>query len=134
MVAIDTNVLVRLLVDDPGNPAQCAMARKFVSSRQQVMIPEAVLLECVWVLQRLFGATRRKLGIMLAELMRNSRYRFERTAIATAAINLFAVASLDFGDCMIHAACEAAAAELVTFDKPLSKVAGVRLLTLKETP
>ena len=98
------------------------------------MIPESALLECVWVLQRLFGVTRPKLGVVLAELMRNSRYRFERTPIATAAINLFVTSSLDFGDCLIHAACEAAAAQLVTFDKPLSKVTGVTLLTLKGTP
>ena len=134
MFAIDTNVLVRLLVDDPSDPAQCMAARKFVAGQQQVMIPESVLLECAWVLQRLFGVTRPKLAVVLEELMGNSRYRFERAAIATAAINLFVVSSLDFGDCLIHAACDAAAAELVTFDKPLSKVAGVTLLAVKGTP
>jgi predicted nucleic-acid-binding protein len=129
--AIDTNVLVRLLVDDPSDPEQCVVAREFVALQQQVMIPESALLESVWVLQRLFGVTRINLKIVLGEMMRNSRYRFERPSVAMAAIDLFIETQLDFGDCLIHAACGAAATELMTFDKRLSKVPGARLLSLK---
>jgi predicted nucleic-acid-binding protein len=31
VIAIDTNVLVRILVDDPGQPAQVAAARRLAS-------------------------------------------------------------------------------------------------------
>ena len=133
MFALDTNILVRLLLDDPGDPEQCAAARKFVAGQRQVMIPESVLLECVWVLQRIFGMTRPNLKLALGELLRNARYRLERPVVANAALGLFEATSLDFGDCLIHAACGAAATELVTFDKPLSRVAGARLLSLKGT-
>ena len=133
MFAIDTNVLVRLLVDDPGDPGQCAAARDFVAGQQMVMIPETVLLECVRVLQRIFGMARPNLKLALGELLHNARYRLERPVVANAAIALFEATSLDFGDCLIHAACGVAATELVTFDKPLSRVAGARLLSMKGT-
>ena len=131
MFALDTNVLVRLLVDDPTDPGQCADARSFVASQNQVLVPEAVLLETVWVLQSNFGLTRPDIGRVLSELKTNVRYRMERPAIAHAAIDLYKTASVDFGDCLIHAGCGVASAELVTFDRLLSKVPGTKLLTSK---
>ena len=131
MFALDTNVLVRLLVDDPSDPGQCAAARSFVASQKHVLVPEAVLLETVWVLQCKFGLTRRDVGRVLSEIKTNVRYRMERPALAQAAIDRYVKASVDFGDCLIHAACDAASAELVTFDRLLSKVPGINLLTSK---
>jgi predicted nucleic-acid-binding protein len=55
MVAIDTNVLIRLLVDDPGAANQVRIARKTVQAAEQVYIPQIVQVECVWVLQRVYG-------------------------------------------------------------------------------
>lgn len=52
MIAIDTNVLVRILVDDPDAPEQCQQARDLVSSeKESVWIAQIVLVETVWVLE-----------------------------------------------------------------------------------
>ena len=51
MTAIDTNVLVRLLVAD--NPAQGMASQKLFAS-ETVFIPDTVLLETEWVLRAAF--------------------------------------------------------------------------------
>lgn len=51
MIAIDTNVLVRLLVND--NPAQSKASQKVFAS-EDIFIPDTVLLETEWVLRAAF--------------------------------------------------------------------------------
>lgn len=51
MIALDTNVVVRLLVDD--HPQQTRRARRLLEARPVIILP-TVLLESEWVLR---GAT-----------------------------------------------------------------------------
>jgi predicted nucleic-acid-binding protein len=51
VIAIDTNVLVRLLVGD--NPAQGKASQKLFAS-EDIFIPDSVLLETEWVLRAAF--------------------------------------------------------------------------------
>lgn len=51
MIAIDTNVLVRLLVSD--NPAQNKASHKLFAA-EDIFIPDTVLLETEWVLRAAF--------------------------------------------------------------------------------
>lgn len=51
MIAIDTNVLVRLLVSD--NPLQSKASQK-VFATEDIFIPDTVLLETEWVLRAAF--------------------------------------------------------------------------------
>src|SRR3990167_7530936 len=51
VIAIDTNVLVRLLVAD--NPAQAKASQKLFAS-EDIFIPDTVLLETEWVLRAAF--------------------------------------------------------------------------------
>ena len=53
MIGIDTNILLRFLIDD--DPAQNAMARRFMSERtgdDPAYVSAIVLAETVWVLRR----------------------------------------------------------------------------------
>lgn len=52
MIAIDTNVLVRLLVDD--NPMQSKASQKLFAS-EDIYVPDTVLLETEWVLRAAFS-------------------------------------------------------------------------------
>ena len=55
MIAIDTNVLVRLIVED--DPARTVQARVLLAGAR-VYVPVTVLLEASWVLQDTFALTR----------------------------------------------------------------------------
>lgn len=52
MTAIDTNILVRLLVND--HPAQSKASQQLFAS-EGIFIPDTVLLETEWVLRAAFG-------------------------------------------------------------------------------
>ena len=54
MIAIDTNVLVRLLVGD--NPAQSKASHRLFAT-EDIFIPDTVLLETEWVLRAAFDLT-----------------------------------------------------------------------------
>ena len=55
MIAIDTNVLVRLLVND--QPIQGKASQKLFAS-EDIFIPDTVLLETEWVLRAAYGLGR----------------------------------------------------------------------------
>jgi predicted nucleic-acid-binding protein len=65
-IVVDTNLLVRLVVDD--DPGQLRAAAKIVKEAEAVVVGNLTLSELVWVLW--------------------SRYRFSRTEIVQAIVNL----------------------------------------------
>ena len=58
MIAVDTNVLVRVLVDDPGQKAQVAAARSQAKRAGQVWVAQIVQAETVWVLESAYDLDR----------------------------------------------------------------------------
>lgn len=48
MIAVDTNVLLRRLLDD--DPAQAAKARRLFESHESILVTDVVLVEAVWTL------------------------------------------------------------------------------------
>jgi predicted nucleic-acid-binding protein len=55
MIAVDTNVVIRFLVDN--HPLEGKRARQLFEDRR-VLIPESVLLESEWVLRAVYGFSR----------------------------------------------------------------------------
>ena len=55
MIAVDTNVIVRLLTGD--EPRQSEQAR-LLFDRETIFLPKTVLLEAEWVLRRLYRLER----------------------------------------------------------------------------
>ena len=51
MIAIDTNVLVRVLIDEPSQAAHITAARALVADAGNVFVSQVVLIETVWVLE-----------------------------------------------------------------------------------
>jgi predicted nucleic-acid-binding protein len=50
VIAVDTNVLVRLPVDDSQAPAQVSAARKLLKDKGPAFVSQIVQVETVWVL------------------------------------------------------------------------------------
>ncbi|MCX7113621.1 MAG: hypothetical protein NTX45_26750 [Proteobacteria bacterium] len=55
MVTVDTNVLVRIMIDDPGASAQMLAARGLASEAGILFVTQIVQVETVWVLQSAYG-------------------------------------------------------------------------------
>ena len=132
MAALDTNVLVRYLVQ--ADPAQLAAAakliRKCVSAGQSLFVPTSVAVELEWVLRSAFGFAKDDVVQVVSSLLSSAELVFQDEQALEVALLLFRKSSADFADC-VHIALASQAGErpLWTFDKRAAKVAGAQLLT-----
>lgn len=131
MPALDTNVLVRYLVQDDA--AQLAAARrlirKCVNEQQTLFVPVTVTLELEWVLRSSFGYGKETTIGALSSLFSAAELSFEAERALEVALDLYRNRQADFADCL-HIALAAQAGEqpLWTFDKGAAKLSGARLL------
>lgn len=128
MLAVDTNVLVRVLVDDPGAPDQCRIARQAVSEAGEVFVSQAVQIETAWVLVSAYGLSKKRLQDAFAAIANHPAFHLQRRDIFLSALQTYLAAGTDFADCMILAESAREGNDLVTFDRKLGKLAGARLL------
>ena len=131
MPALDTNVLVRYLVEDDA--AQLAAARRCISRCVKegvtLFVPVTVVLELEWVLRKRFGFGKDDVLLALSHLFSAAELTIESERALEVALQLFRLGTADFADCL-HIALAAQAGEqpLWTFDKGAAKVDGARLL------
>jgi predicted nucleic-acid-binding protein len=125
VIAIDTNVLVRIVVDDPGQPKQVAAARALASDAGQVFVPTVVQVEAVWVLESGYGLPKETILAVLEHLGVNHAFAQEEAERCQRALALFRTTNADYADCLILAGCQTRRLELHTFDKRLSRLDGV---------
>lgn len=131
MPALDTNVLVRYVVQDEA--AQLAAAKRLISrcvgEGLTLFVPVTVVLELEWVLRSSFEFGKDEVLLTLSSLLSAAELTFESEHALEAALQLFRKGSADFADC-IHIALATQAGEqpLWTFDKGAAKVGGAQLV------
>lgn len=131
MPALDTNVLVRYVVED--DVAQLAAAKRLISrcvgEGLTLYVPVTVVLELEWVLRSNFGFAKDDVLLTLSSLFSAAELTFESERALEVALQLFRKGSADFADCL-HVALVTQAGEqpLWTFDKGAAKVSGAQLL------
>ena len=131
MPALDTNVLVRYIVED--DPAQLAVAKRLihrcVRNGLTLFVPITVLLELEWVLRSKFGFAKDDMLRTLSSLLSAAEIRFESEQALETAFHLFRDTASDFADCLhVALATQAGEQPLWTFDKRASKISGARWL------
>lgn len=131
MIALDTNVLVRLLLHDHEAQARTA-ERLFIRARRErtaLFIADIVLCELVWVLKSRVGLPRAEIAALLDRLLRTELVVLSDAAVAENALTAYRVGKGDFADYLIREqSLSADAEEVVTFDKALKSEAGFRVL------
>lgn len=112
MLAVDTNVVVRFLVDDGAAQHQRAVD---LFRTHTVWLPKTVLLETEWVLRSAFGFTREEITNALRGLTSLPSVRCEDAAPVASAIAALS-AGMDFADALHLASSELADDGFATFD------------------
>ena len=131
MAALDTNVLVRFLMQD--EPAQLRSAQRLIRNSlgagELLFVPVTVALELEWVLRSRFELGKPAVLQTFSQLLSTVELRFEAAACIEWALRQYKDATADFSDCL-HAALAGQAGEqpLWTFDKAAAKLAGARLV------
>ena len=101
MIAIDTNILVRLLVDDPGQPEQVHAARTLTQQAGTVHVPTIVLVECVWVLDNAYHFNKSALLTALSHLCGNDAFVLQDLESTIKALEYYREGAADFADYVI---------------------------------
>ena len=114
-VLSDTNVLVRLVVNDDREQVERAL---LVLEDEGLAITPTVLLECAWVLRSRYGLAPERIVEAFQALERTEGVSFTDAEAAHAAIAWFA-AGMDIADA-IHLSQATAARRLATFDRDLA--------------
>lgn len=131
MAALDTNVLVRYLIQDDAR--QGFLAKQLVNAAltrgESLFIPITVFLELEWVLRSNFEFPKDQIVFALSSLLAAKELVFESEASVEVALELFRQNKADFADC-IHVALAHAAGQtpLWTFDKAAAKLEGANLV------
>jgi predicted nucleic-acid-binding protein len=130
VIALDTNVLVRFLVQD--DPEQARLAGEIIDQLTEDapgFVGREVLVELVWVLERAYRLGRAEIAGALDGLLASTELVIEGTDQVGPALELYRNDGFGFADLMIAAAARRAGArEVVTFDRKAARLSGVRLL------
>ena len=123
MIALDTNGLIRLLIED--DETQARKVKKLVESvekqSQQIIIMTEVLIETVWVLESVYGCTREDISGFLETMIHTSIFTFSDPLIIRNVIHHFKRAG-DFADLVIvMQALNHQEKKIFSFDKKLQK-------------
>lgn len=132
-LALDTNVLVRLLVrDDEG---QFQAARRLVeaaeAAQENVFVLLGVLLETEWVLRSRYRLDKPSIAAAFARLLETQDVVFEHEATLEETLYIWAQnPGADFAHCLhgaqaVHLGCS----RFATFDVAAAKLPGGALLT-----
>lgn len=129
MVGLDTNVILRVLLDD--DPVQAALARQVfleLSPQRPGFITSVTLAEVYGNLSRRQGLTRADCLAVVRRLVETEALEFDDGEGVVRALEL-AEAGADFPDALIHGIYEQfSIAEAVTFDRKASSYLGWHLL------
>jgi predicted nucleic-acid-binding protein len=131
MKAIDTNVLVRFLVND--DPAQAGLVhRRFAIAEQHhevFFVPLLVIMETIWVLESAYDVGRSELLAALGNLLLLPILEFENRTALQNMLTGAAKSATDLSDLLILETARSAGCEaLLTFDKKAAKAAGFELV------
>jgi predicted nucleic-acid-binding protein len=124
MIAVDTTVLVRLLIDDAGQLEQIKLARALASRIGEIYVPLLVLVECVAVLENAYCLERAAIVTALTHLHTNSAFVLQDESIVLKALDLYRAGNADFADAVVLAQAQREGLELHTFDKRLARLSG----------
>jgi predicted nucleic-acid-binding protein len=130
VIALDTNVLVRFLVqDDPDQARLAAEIFDLLTQAAPGFVSREVLVELVWVLERAYRLGRAEIAGALDGLLASTELVIEGADDVGPALELYRNEGFGFADLTIAAAARRAGArELVTFDRKAARLPGVRLI------
>jgi predicted nucleic-acid-binding protein len=126
MRAVDTNVLVRLVIGD--DPEQVRVAERFAASG--AWASHLALAEAAWVLDSVYARTAEQIATALDTLLNHKDLTLQDPDVVAAALQQFRERpALGFSDCLVlEIARKAGHLPLGTFDRNLGKLAGVERL------
>jgi predicted nucleic-acid-binding protein len=130
MIGLDTNVLVRYIMQDDAK--QSLKATKLMESLtvdEPGFVSLVSVVELGWVLSSAYDLDRAQVAQVHELLLRTKAVVVDRADEVTKALRVFKASSADFADCLIErTAASAGCARTMTFDVGAAKTSGMTLI------
>lgn len=131
MIGLDSNILIRYLVQD--DPAQSRAATRHIEDNltpeRPGFISSITLAEVSWVLREAYGYDRAVIAHVAERLLATRQLVVEHSAAVQSALTDYREGSLDLADALIgHIGQQAGCEATMTFDRKAAKSAAFRLL------
>ena len=128
MIALDTNVVVRLLTND--DPSQAAEAARLLAS-DRVFLPLSVTLETEWVLRSVYGQERQTVTSAFRSLLGISSVVAEAVGRVGQALDWYEQ-GFDFASALhLASAAQAGAERIATFDGRFLRLTNAQSLDVR---
>lgn len=126
MLAVDTNVLVRLLARDDA--AQVGAAEAFIS--KGAWVSHLVLAETLWVLDSVYELPRAQIATAMEMMLNHKELSIQDADVVAAALDNYRRRSAaDFSDCLVlEIARKAGHLPVGTFDRHFARLDDVQRL------
>jgi len=130
MIGLDTNVLVRYIMqDDAKQSAQASKLVESLTADSPGFVTLVSLVEVVWVLSGCFDLDRAQLVAALDALLRTKELMLEKADVVWQAVRVFRGGTAEFADCLIERCAAAAGCDrTMTFDRAAAKSGGMTLV------
>jgi predicted nucleic-acid-binding protein len=131
MIGLDTNVLVRYIMQD--DVRQSALANSLIDSltaESPGYVALVSVVEIAWVLGSAYDLDRAQLVQAFEGLLRTKELVIESAETVWKAVRSFQSSNADFAECLIERAAAVAGCEkTMTFDRAVAKGVGMTLLS-----
>ena len=122
---VDTNVLVRHLTGDP--PEQAARATGLLSRAGQLLLPDLIMAEVVYVLESFYEVPRPRVAELARAIIAFPAIEVADEPVLLRALEIYEVHRLDFADAYLVAEAETSGVNaVVSFDRSIERVPTVR--------
>jgi len=130
MIGLDTNVLVRYIMqDDAKQSPQATKLMESLDTDQPGFVSLVSIVELYWVLTFCYDLSGQQVRQALESLLRTKQIIVDRADQVLRALRVFDEGKADFADCLIErTASSAGCTETLTFDVGAAKHAGMRLI------
>jgi predicted nucleic-acid-binding protein len=131
VIALDTNVLVRLVTRDDEAQARRAKAvfDTHADENGGLFVSDIVLVKLCWTLARSYELSQADIARTVHALLDNASIALESPAAVKVALVHFEAGSTDFPDCLIVAkAGQVGCSHTLSFDKRMRALPDVQLL------
>ncbi len=127
MIAFDTNVILRLLLDDDETQSGQveAIVRQVAEAGDRILIPDIVLCELYWVLRSVYEFAKADIVTTFRRLLTAEEFAFVDRRAVSQSLDSYANGRAGFSDYLIgQSATAAGATTTYTFDRALRRTVG----------
>lgn len=130
MIGLDTNVLIRYIMqDDPMQSPKATALIEALTTQERGYVTVVSIVEIFWVLSKAYDLEKTQIVRIFETLLRARELTIESKDRVLMALRSYTKSNADFPDCLIESSAKSAGCDRVlTFDIKASRQAGMSLI------